>query len=92
MITPEQLEMALRRFDFLGDVTVEWNKGEQLALDPKLATLSGVVHIHGTPKYYEVELNLKFFEDKEDILMLVQNLMHSFEQCARSEEAQRVLH
>jgi hypothetical protein len=81
---PHELQMLLRRFEPLRNVTVQYESPEKQAIAPHVMTICGYVLIDGEPKYYETEVNTALFTGPDDILLLVRNLLRSFEDASRA--------
>jgi len=79
---PHELQMLLRRFQPLRNVTVQYESPERQAIAPHVMTVCGYVLIDGEPKYYETEINTALFTGPDDIVLLVRNLLRSFEEAS----------
>lgn len=82
-IKASELQHLLRQFEPLKDVSVAPKEGFVGALLPNDMVLSGFVLINGELKAYEVEIDGKDLRNADDILLLVRNLLKSFEEAGR---------
>jgi hypothetical protein len=81
MLTAPQVEAFLRKFEPLQHVLVE--EQSQMIYAPWLVRLHGTVSLHGEIHAFETDLDLREFGSAEDLLLLANQLMKSFEQASR---------
>ena len=81
MLTAPQVESFLRQYEALRHVNVE--EQSQVVYAPWLVRLHGMVSLHGEPHAFETDLDLREFAGAEDLILLANQLLKSFEQAAR---------
>lgn len=87
MISAKELEARLQMVEVLAGCEVTPHS----ALVPWDVILTGVIHLHGKPSFYEVPLDLRDFKDGNDVLKLMKALMEAFAEAATSSSAKQVL-
>lgn len=87
MLTAAELQSKLRMVEVLSGCEVE----PVSVLTPWDVFLTGLIHIHGRPSFYEVRLDLRDFRDNNDVLKLMDGLMKAFTEAATSGDAKRTL-
>lgn len=81
MLTAREVQNFLRQFEPLQSVVVEEQSG--LVYAPWLVRLHGLVSIHGEVHAFETDLNLNEFGGAQDLLLLAQQIIKSFEAAER---------
>lgn len=87
MISAAELQSKLRMVEVLQDCEV----APVSILTPWDVILSGLVHIHGGPSFYEVRLDLRDIQGNEDVVNLLDALMKAFTEVATSPDAKKTL-
>lgn len=88
MISPQELESRLRAVEVLGGVEVT----PVSPLVPFAARISGFVHIHGAPKFYEAQIDLRDIKTANDVMGLIEALLKAFRFAETSADAKTALH
>lgn len=81
MLTAREVQAFLRQFEPLQSVVVEEQSG--IIIAPWLVKLHGLVSIHGEVHAFETDLNLNEFGSAQDLLLLAQQILKSFEAAER---------
>lgn len=79
-IKPHELQHLLRQWEQLSGVTVGYKSA---VVATPLMTVSGFINIRGELKAYETDVDAKDFRSADDVLVLVNSLLRSFEDAAR---------
>lgn len=87
MISAGELQSKLRMVEVLSECEVS----PVSVLTPWDVVLSGLIHIHGGPSFYEVRLDLRDIRDNQDVLQLMDALMKAFMEAATSDRAKQTL-
>ena len=82
MLTHEEVQSYLRRFEPLREVMVEPKSDVLFA--PNLVRLHGVVMIYGEPHAFESDLDLLEFGGEQDLTKLAGQLLKSFAAASRA--------
>lgn len=85
MLTAEQTQAFLRQYEPLQHVIVE--EQSQLIFAPWLVRLHGRVSLHGEIHAFETDLDLREFSGIQDLILLANQLLKSFEQASRRTDA-----
>ena len=81
---PHELQVLLRRFEPLKEITVKYESPQRQAIAPHVMTVCGYVSICGELKYYETEVNTALFRGAAEVVLLVRNLLRSFEEAEKA--------
>jgi 3-deoxy-D-manno-octulosonic acid (KDO) 8-phosphate synthase len=81
----QELEKILRSYEPLKGVAVHYPDAFKHSMMPTLVVIQGIVSIKGEHHAYELEVDLRSFEDRSDVEMLIKALLHSFEKAERGE-------
>jgi len=82
MLTHEEVQSYLRRFEPLREVMVE--PKSEILMAPHLVRLHGVVMIYGEPHAFESDLDLMEFGGEQDLTKLAGQLLKSFAAASRA--------
>jgi hypothetical protein len=82
MLTHEEVQSYLRRFEPLREVMVE--PKSEILMAPHLVRLHGVVMIYGEPHAFESDLDLLEFGGEQDLTKLAGQLLKSFAAASRA--------
>jgi len=82
MLTHEEVQSYLRRFEPLREVMVE--PKSEILMAPHLVRLHGVVMIYGEPHAFESDLDLLEFGGEKDLTKLAGQLLKSFAAASRA--------
>jgi len=88
MILPSELEARLRTVEVLSGIQVE----PVSPLLPFAVRLTGFVHVHGAPKFYEAQIDLRDIKTANDVFSLIEALLKAFRFAETSAEAKVALH
>lgn len=74
-----ELEKTLRSYEPMKGVSVEWPDAFTHAMCPTMYVIRGIVNVRGEPHAYELEIDGRSLQTREDVEMLVKALLSSFE-------------
>lgn len=81
-LTIADLESVLRGVAQLSSVKVlqPWP-----SVAPNRIKLEGAINIHGTPYFWETDIDLRDLKAREDIVTLIESLLKSFDKAAKGQ-------
>lgn len=81
-LTIADLENVLRGVAQLADVRVTQ---PYQVVAPHHCHLEGAIRVHGTPYFWEVDIDLRDLKARQDVVTLIESLLKSFEKAASGE-------
>jgi len=78
-MTGKELEKFLNQFESLRGISVVYPEGLSKQIAPQLMLLTGAIHIHGEPHYFESEINLNDFKTHDDCMRLAKAILQAFD-------------
>jgi len=79
MLTVQELQSFLNRYESLRGIQVTYESEVKRAIAPQVVMLTGMVNINGVPHLFETEVDLVEFHSRQDLIHLGGAILKAFD-------------